>query len=243
MRSPAISVLHRRLTLSTLALAAAVGLLAGSGCGGLDPYKIAERSVRRYLADYLGPARNYRVRIDRQDTRLTGGYLSRLDISAEGLRTKGGFEIESAEAELHGVRFDRKTRSLQSVESSAFTATVTHAGANAYLAAHDRGINGLSVEFEEGEIIVHAAPKVLGIAIPVTLRGRGAPDGESKIRFLTDGLAVSRLNLPEPAVRFVERRINPVFDLDELQLPVKLRKVESRKGTLILSGEVKLPIR
>ena len=217
-------------------------LVLSAGCGKLNPYRIAERSVARYLRDELGPAERYRVRIDRKGTDLYGGSLSHIAVSADELRTSSGFLVKRLDADLYGVRFDRKSKALRSVERSAFTASITEQAANAYLEKNDRGVPGLVVEFEPGVIVVKATPTVLGVAIPVTLRGRGAVEAGNQIRFLPDALAISRLNLPQAAVRIVEQRANPVFDLDDMKLPAQLGGVESREGELILSGEVRLPM-
>ena len=212
-----------------------------SGCDGLNPYRIGERSITRYLSDLLGPAKRYQVHIHKSGTRLRGGYLSRLTVAADDLVTKSGFQIRRLDADLYGVRFNRKQRKVESMESSAFTAHVTEAGANAYLAAHDRGVPGLRVEFQPDTIVVYAAPKLLGVTIPMTLRGKGTVQGGNLIYFQPDTLAVSRLNLPPAAVRLVEQRVNPVFNLDDLKLPARLTSVESRSGEILLKGEVKLP--
>jgi hypothetical protein len=216
--------------------------LLGAGCSGLNPYRIAERSIGDYLKDNLGPAERYRVHVDRDGSRLTGGYLSHLSVSADELQTKGGIRLRRLDADLYGVRFNPKTRALESVERSAFAAAVTEQAANDYLFRHDRGIPDLAVRFEPGSLVVSAAPRLLGVSIPVTLSGRGEAEAGNLIRFRTDAMAVSRLNLPRPAAQWVERRINPVFDLDDLQLPAKLDSVEIERGEMILRGSVRFPL-
>jgi hypothetical protein len=217
-----------------------ISLAVLPGCDGLNPYKIGERSIERYLYDYIGPAENYDIHIHREGTNLRRGLISHLTVSADDLTTKSGFHIRRIDADLYGVRFNRRAKRVDSVESSVFIAHVTEESANRYLAAHDRGIPGLNVEFRPVGITVHAAPKLLGVSIPVTLIGTGTAQGGSLIHFNPDAVAVSRLNLPMAAVRLVEQRINPVFDLNDLKLPARLTSVESGTGEILLRGEVRL---
>ncbi len=79
---------------------AAASLLLVAGCDGLNPYKIGERSISRYLRDSLGPSRNYKVRIHKEGTRLRGGYISHLTVAADDLTTKSGFQIRRLDADL-----------------------------------------------------------------------------------------------------------------------------------------------
>jgi hypothetical protein len=216
-------------------------LLAGSGCSKLNPYKIGERAVRDYLVGFIGPARRYHVHIKREGTDLSSGYLSQLTVGADDLRTSSGIVLQRLDADLFGVRFDRRRQKLLGVESSRFTAELSETSANAYLAKHDRGVPGLSVEFEPEIVVVKAIPKLLGVNIPVTLRGRTRVENGNLIRYQADELAVVRLNLPRAAVRMVEQKADPVFDLDDLKLPANLESVESRDGVLLLRGTVKLP--
>lgn len=232
------SARRRRLAATALIVC---GALLASGCDQLNPYKIGERSVRRYLSDTLGRAQKYSVHIHRSGTDLQRGYISHLTIAADDLQTKSGFQIRRLDADLYGVRFNARSKTVESVESSRFTASVTEEASNAYLLKNDRGIPGLRVEFEPETIIVHAAPRVLGVAFPMVLRGKGSTREGNLIHFNPDALAVSRLNLPAPAVRLVEQRINPVFDLDELQLPARLSSVQSAQDEILLRGEVKFP--
>lgn len=232
----------RRVRRVASVLLALLPLLALSGCDALNPYKVGEKAVRGYLTDYIGPAR-YRVKIHKDDTNLRRGYISHLTVQAQELTTKSGFRIRHLDADLYGVRFNRKARTIQGVERSAFTAYVTEEAANAYLATNNRGLSGLKVNFETGGIRVSAAPTLLGVAIPVSLRGSGSAREGNHIYFSPDTLAVSRLNLPAAAVRYVEQRINPVFDLDDMKLPATLTSVEVQNGELLLKGEVKLPDR
>ncbi|MBW3624206.1 MAG: DUF2993 domain-containing protein [Armatimonadetes bacterium] len=220
---------------------ALIGFALLSGCDQLNPYKIGERSVTRYMKDLMGPAERYNVKIYKKGSDLRRGYISHLTITADDLRTKKGFDIRRLDADLYDVRFNSKSRTLENIGSSAFTAYVTEESANAYLAKNDRGIPGLRVQFETGNIVVNAAPQLLGVSIPLTLRGKGVPQEGNRVHFAPDALAVSRLNLPLMAVRLVEQRINPVFDLDELELPARLQSVESQANEIVLKGEVKLP--
>jgi hypothetical protein len=202
---------------------------------------VGERSIARYLKGFLGPAKRYQVHIDRQGTDLFKGSISHFTVAADDLSTLGGLKVRHLDADLYGVRFDPKAKTLQSIERSSFTASVDEASANAYLSTHDRGLPELSVQFEPEQIVVKALPKVLGVSIPLTLRGSASVEGGNRIRFTTDTLAVSRLNVPRIAVRLVEQHVNPVFDLDELRLPARLAGAMSRSGELILTGEVMMP--
>jgi len=123
----------------------AVAALISPGCAGLNPYKVAERSIGSYLASKVGPADHYHVHIRRNGARLASGYLSQVAVSADHLQTVGGLEIDHFDSDLAGVTFDRGTRRLTHIASSSFTASVTTQNANAYLAAHDHGVPGLAV--------------------------------------------------------------------------------------------------
>ncbi len=216
-------------------------LILCAGCDSLNPYRVGEKAVAKYMVTFLGPAERYQVHIDKEGARLRGGYVAHMTIAGDEVRTASGFSMRRLDADLYGVRFNSKTRKLQSIERSAFTAFVTQAAANEYLGAHNRGIPGLSVTFEPGTFVAHAAPQLLGVTIPVTLKGRAYAADGALINFETDQLAVSRLTIPLAAVRYVQDKVNPVFDVRELKLPAEVESVESGAGEMIMRGRVKLP--
>jgi hypothetical protein len=225
-----------------IAAAGMLLVLLAAGCANLDPYRIGERSIAKYLRSEVGPADRYRVHIDRDGSRIRSGYISHMTVTAEGLESKGGIRIRRLDADLFGVRFDPKAKTLQGVERSAFIATVTEAAANEFLLRHDRGIPGLSARFEPDVLVMKAAPEILGVTIPVTLRGRCEVQPENRIRLLTDEVAISKLNVPMAAVRYVEQRLDPVFDANEFRLPASVESITIRDGEIDLRGTVKLPV-
>ncbi len=226
------------------ALLAALWLAATlPGCGSLSPRRVGERRIAGLLQRMVGPAESYQVRISRDgDTDLLAGRISRLQVSGASVRARGGLLIDRVEGELVGVRFNRKRESLEAVVSSDLLATVSSESAVAYLNARDTSLRDLRVDFEEGRVRLSARRDLpAGLSLPVVLEGAFQLDGPRWVSFVPDSLSVARLSLPRVVVSYVERRINPVFDLDVLGLPLDLDRVEVQPGRVLLRGHLAIP--
>lgn len=225
-------------------LLAAVLVVGLCGCGPLDPVQMAERAVADYARRVIGPADSYRVHIDRRGTRLRQGRISRLVVEGIRVRSRAGLVVNRAEAELYDVQVDVRSRSVVSVGRSLVVGEVLEDDANAYVAQRQDVLRRARFEFLEGRMAVTVEPQVAGLAVPIRIEGQPRLGEEGEILFEADMLRVARLNVPRLLVRLIERRINPVFRVDELGLPLVLEEVRVEQGRMIASGRLdveKLP--
>jgi hypothetical protein len=218
------------------ALLAAVAALALAGCSSLDPIRVAERGIRNYAAQRIGPAQSYTVHIQRSGTRLSRGYLSLVTLDGTRVQAASNLVFDRVHLELRDVVVDRESRTIVSIGDSFATGDLLEADANAYLAARNRGPRGLRLEFGDGTIGVVAQPSVGRIGIPVRMEGSLVPRDGREIVFVPDEMRVARLNVPRPLLRVIEDHINPVFRVDELSLPVLVDDVRVTPGKMTIEG-------
>lgn len=216
------------------------------GCGPLDPVRMAERAVADYARRVIGPADSYRVHIDRRGTSLRRGKISRLVVEGIRVRSSAGLVVNRAEAELYDVQVDVKSRNVVSVGRSMVVGEVLEEDANAYVAQRPDVLRRARFEFLEDRMAVIVEPQVVGLTVPIRLEGQPRLGEEGEILFEADMLRVARLNVPRFLVRLIERRINPVFRVDELGLPLVLDDVRVEQGKMIACGRLdveKLPVK
>jgi hypothetical protein len=181
------------------------------------------------------------VRISRSDTNLIGGRIGWIEIRGREVRASDDLTVDELHVRLDDVHFDRGDRKITAVRSSTITARISEESASRYVARRGSQYQGVRFEFHEGEAAVHVTPALLGIRLPVKVAGRPVLRGENTIDFDTSHLSVSFLPLPPPLLSLLERRINPIPDLQSLKLPLHLDGVRIEPGFAVVSGSVLLP--
>lgn len=158
----------------------------------------------------------------------------------------GLLEIEQCRAHAPVVEMaDSPSAFLRSPTLQA-EATVTEAALNrALVAAPIPGVQGLQVQALEGKLRFNG--RVGPVPVPFALVAVPEVVENRRIRLEPDTLAVTLVNLPGPAMRFVVEKINQrlaeVLDTQELPIAFNLTAVEIQVGRLLIRGETTLEFR
>jgi hypothetical protein len=225
------------------------GLLAAAGLKtlgggmlrllGVDPYDLAERALVAELPERIGPARSYRVHIDRQGSDLGKGLLSRIDVTGTDVRTRDGLVIPRMDVRLEGVRFDIERRRLKSIDRGRFAASLDEKALTGYVRSHaGAAVKDVRVALRGGRLSVHAQPEVFGFGLPSEVTGRPVVRGD-RVDFRADRVAFFGIGLPRIAVEGLENLVNPVADFSGLNEPARITRIAIRDDWMTVDGRLK----
>jgi hypothetical protein len=192
------------------------------------------------LPEQIGPAQAYSVRIPHSGTGLLHGAIAWIEIHGEAVQAAEALTVDDLRVRLEDVQFDRRKRAITSVGASAITARVSEESAARYLARRGPDFQNLRFTFRENEVIVHAAPALLGLHVPVNVTGQPVLRSERVVDFEASRLALGPLSVPQPILSLLEQRLNPIFDLSTLHLPMRITSVGVEPGYAVIRGTASL---
>lgn len=100
-----------------------------------------------------------------------------------------------------------------------------------------KGIAGARVRLADGVVTVSGHVTVLAYQIDVTMRGRLAVAGGTKVVLRVETLSISGLSLPADAASALAATMNPLLTIDQLPVPLRLKDVTVRDGRVIVTAE------
>lgn len=213
-----------------------IACLFVGGCAGDVVRSKVEKGIANALPEYLGPAKEYKVRVDGSAQGLVGGKLKRLYIEGTDVQLDPNLIVRYLYVEMDDVKFDTGSRELKSVSGTSFQATVAEAAVNRYLHETRDSNAEMTVSLQPGKINVSLIPRFLGIDVLVAIAGRLVLAGGDKVNFLPDNTAVAHLKMPGFAVNKVMDRVNPVLDMSVMKFPVTLQDIRVKKGAVVIKG-------
>jgi hypothetical protein len=209
--------------------------LAAVTVSGCDLSGRVETEIEAALPAALGPA-------DRYDAEVEG--LALRDGSAETVRVVGervarqdAPVIDRLDVELRGVTFDRSERRLTRVDEARATARLLPADLAAYLGAQ-RGIADADVRFEAPDrTTIGVRGEFEGLRVPVgaEVRGRLAASG-GRVHLGVESVRAAGIGLGGTIARRVEQEINPVVDLTDEELALRVTDVRVADGALVVEA-------
>jgi hypothetical protein len=211
-----------------------------SGCKTGFVRRGVERRLERKLASFIGPADRYRVRIhDTRDSELVLGRARRVEITGEGIRAKGQFDVDALRLAFIDLRYEGGDPELISVRRSDLEVEFTDRALNDYLRAYHARYNP-EVRFEPDSVHVTMTYPFLGVPTVINARGRFVIQEGRKLLFDAETADVSFLNTPGFAERFVEDRVNPLLDISRFDFPARLESVQVLQGRIRAQGSAAL---
>ncbi|PAP75315.1 LmeA family phospholipid-binding protein [Rubrivirga marina] len=216
----------------TLPLFITLATLSLTGC---DVSGRVEAEIEAALPAALGPAARY-------DAEVEG--LALRDASAETVRVVGervaredAPVIDRLDVELRGVTFDRSERRLTRVDGARATARLLPADLAAYLGTQ-RGIADADVVLaapDRASIRVRGEFEGLRIPVGAEVRGRlAASDG--RVRLDVESVRAAGIGLGGTIARRVDQQINPVVDLTDEDLELRVTDVRVEGGALVVEA-------
>jgi hypothetical protein len=197
----------------------------------------AERGIRNALTSYIGPAKEYKVRIDGSGGAIISGHISHLHIDGTGVSLKQNLIIDAMTVDMDNVRYSPESRRIKSIGNTVFSASLSEDSLNRYIAGSQKGDSKLNVKFADGKALVTLAAIVGGIRIPISVAGRPTIEGTDKVNFVIDNSDVDRLPIPAFLTNKLLEKLNPILDLSKMRFPVTLTDISVRDGVVVISGQ------
>lgn len=220
-----------------LALLGVLPMLAGCG---REINRSVEQKIQAALPDVIGPARNYQVHIHNPADRTLHGRIAALMIDGTDVQIANGLLLDGFHLELKEVDFDTRRKKLNAVREIGFTATISEASIDEFLAGEappGEKIRNVRVSFAAGNRVKIAAEReMLGIGVPFTATGPLRIVSPTRLELDPTRLAVVGIPLEGAALRFLKERFESSIDLSSLPVAARLTGVQTAPGKLILSG-------
>lgn len=217
--------------LSPLALATLAAVLL-TGC---DLSGRVEAEIEAALPEALGPADSYDAQVE--GLRVSDGTAEVVSVVGRRVAREDAPVVDRLDIDLRGVSYDRRTRQLTRVESARGTARLLPADLAAYLGTQ-RGISDAQVTFAAPDrATVRVRGEIEGLRLPLgaEIQGRlGARDG--RVHLTVESVRAAGIGLGGTLARAVERQINPVADLTDEDLPLRVEAVRVDGGALVLEA-------
>jgi len=231
---------RRRVARAVVVLAVASLPLLLSGCIKESVTRKIESGVRSRLPSMIGPAESYEVKASGQTVKMMSGQVSQLELRGRGVRPLGELYIDDLVVRMRNVKFDVDKSELQSVEESAFEATLLEKSVTQYVAKSHPDLQDLKVEMADGKATVRAKSSLLGISAEMVFTGRLEIASQSKLNFMPDQMSVAGLPMPDALVGLFAERVNPVLDLSTFRFPIALSGVTILPGAVRIEGTADL---
>lgn len=212
--------------------AAVLAALVASG-----PSPATEHLLRQAVASFFREARV--LRVDAVPDLYEGGY-ARVSVYAAEATLADGFRVDEAWVRLVGASFNpqalrRGQFQLDGVRDTALHMRVSLENLERYFSQLTPG-QRVRLWSERGYVYGRGVVPLWGQLVPVELRGVFAVDGGPELYFHVDRLRVSGLPVPEPVVKELERRFNPVLTQKDWPVRFKLRAVRTGPEDVVVSS-------
>ena len=217
--------------MNTRLLPLALLALVASGCSVSGR---VESEIEAALPAALGPADRYDATVE--GVRLGSGTAERITIVGERVARQDAPVVDRLDVELRGVRYDRRTKQITGAESAQATARVLAGDLGDYL-ARQRGVGDARVTLQAPDrAVVRVEGEVRGVRLPVAaeVRGRLTAD-EGTVRLEVESVRAGRLGLGAAVARELDEQINPVVDLTDESLALRVTDVEVVGDVLVLT--------
>lgn len=202
-------------------LALATAVLTGCSVSGT-----LERRIEEELQTRLGPAERYRVEVSGLDA--GDGAAEHVQALGYGIRPHHGPLVERMQIDLYDVRYDRKARRLQHVDSVRASIWVTEGDLGAYLESIDGVGDATVLVAPPDSASIRVRPAIVGLPIPAgavaEVSGRMVGRGPHLDFDVSRAEAVG-IRASEGMLRLIARRINPLVDLSDLPLGLDVSSV------------------
>ena len=194
-----------------------------------------ESEIEAALPAALGPADDYSVAVD--GVSLGAGTADRVQIEGRRVAREDAPVIERLSVDLRGVRYDRKSKRLEGAESARATIRVLPADLARYLDQR-RGLERTEVALEPpSSLTLRAQGEIGDVRLPVAaeVRGRLAAR-EGTVHLDVERVGAAGIGLGGGLARRLSAEINPVLDLTDERLALRVTAVRVTRDTLVLDA-------
>jgi hypothetical protein len=211
----------------------------------------AERRIRRALPDLIGPARQYRVRVENDPIRTLRGRLSNVTVHGDDVEMPNGLLLDHLYLEIKGIEVDTGKSRVKKIGETRFVATVGAANLDEFLAGASppgESIRKVRVTLGDNQVTLAGEREALKLNVPFTggqairvkvpfqIIGPLRVAGPRRMEIDPTRITVIGIPISGFPLSFIKDRFENAIDLNALPFPVELGAVQTASGRLILSG-------
>jgi hypothetical protein len=163
-----------------------------------------------------------------------------VDISGEEVRTSKGVTVARLNVNIKDLVVDTDTHAIKKCSSAGYEATVSQDELGRYLTRTYPDIPGLNVSLMSGCARVLASPGLAGAKVSIAAETMLDIREGRKLALNLTKIDVAGLSTPGFAREYIERKINPVFDIADLGFDARLDSVRIDPGSITLGGTLDL---
>jgi len=194
-----------------------------------------EARLRRELPRALGPADGYDVTI--AGLRARAGQAEFVSVTGRKVRLRGAPVLDRLEVELHAVSYNRSEGRVDHVDTALAVARIRPEDLADWLETH-RNVKSAQIELagpDEARIRLRPELPGFGSELDVEVNGRMvAADG--RVRFDVSELFVDGRELGSFAERLLTALVNPLVDLTETSVRLRVTGVRVEDGMVRLDA-------
>lgn len=230
--------LPRRLLLILLTVNVLLGCMAWfiSVAG----WPLVERAARAKMVKALGPG-EYQAHVYLTSWwDLLEGHYRLLDVTGLNVRLKNSLPVARLTATVWSM--DVQHDAIVTLGSASYSVRLLEGDLNDYLRqkshSHIKPVPTVHLLDDEMEV---SARGPLGIGLPVHVRGKVQVADEQRLNFSVADASLGTLDVEGP-VRAVVEVLNPVVDLAELGLGLRIQRFDLKPGEIVIAGTAAPPL-
>jgi hypothetical protein len=233
---------HHLITSSALVcLLFALPLL--TGCSTRFLRGRAERRIAQKLDDLIGPAERYEVRVrGTKDSEIVVGRIRHIEIDGWNINAGHQIQLESLHMDMRNLRYRAGPDEQLSVGDSALVIYLTEAALNDYL-RRQHPDSQPEVALNGGTVTFKGSMRFLGVPTPLVTTGRLEIDDRTRVMFRAEQVTLANGPVPGFGPEYVERHLNPLLNVVQLHLPLRLDSIEVQPGRMVVRGAAFIPPR
>lgn len=200
--------------------------------------------IHEVLCTYVENPETVRVAIELgSPIERLAGRLRRVEVSMEGtvikkLKLDRGFIVlEDVVLDLPKLVREKRFRFREKGETQFFF-EVSEAALNTLLAEKERSlkVRGAHLRLENGRMVFEGKMKVLFFNNHLRLDGRLYARNGTQVFFQPRGLKLDFLPIPGFLLGIINRKLNPVADLENFRFKVDIGRIETTKSRIMLGS-------
>ena len=221
------------LCLSVLMTAARLLLLTACVAAGCGVDGRVEAEIEAALPTALGPADSYEATVS--GVSLRAGTLETVQVLGRRVAREDAPVIDRLDATLRDVAFDRGSRELTRVGSTAATARLLPRDLADYLSGQ-RGVGSAEVSLSAPDRVnVRVRGQIGEVTVPATatVEGRLTAQG-GQVLLDVERVSALGISLGARVARTVEAEVNPVADFTDEDLELRVESVSVDGSALVV---------
>ncbi len=231
----------RITTLLLLAVAIPLALVAG-GCADGFARGRAEKEILQMLPEVIGPAEQYRVKVDGSASGMLKGELKAVHIAGTDVRPEGFPRLARLEASARDVRVDTRTYRILSAAQASWKGWLDEEELTGLLKDRVPLLQDLSVRVTPDYVEASGRAAYGRIGADGSVRAVPGVRNGREIWMLPRRVSALGVGAPVPdwAGQRIASIVNPVYVIPDNGLPLTVQRIATEQGLLRLEGTLDL---